>query len=322
MLDLKRFEQLKKSKTNNILIIDGTNQLVRSISAAQKRGLQPYSLFFKTIGVLIDKFKPFECYLVLDGEGGNKTKRLLFSQYKANRNTVSKIQTADYETLYQLLKHTPIITLRVNNIQGDDIIGHIAIKNQALNNKVTIVSSDRDFYQLCSKNISVYEPIKRITITQRDVIAKYDCHPINFPLYKALLGDTSDNIPGIKGLGQKTIKKFFPDIFRNIQPLQGDVQNFHKHVSQMQHSDMKLRIMENFNMYKNFFKIVNLRDGCFLTPQMGIIIEQIIKDKKQALIFDKTEFLTQCKKYNIKNQDVAIIFTSLFLLQRKPKPAQ
>jgi hypothetical protein len=50
--------------------------------------------------------------------------------------------------------------------------------------------------------------------------------------------------------------------------------------------------MENFNMYKNFFKIVNLRDGCFLTPQMGIIIEQIIKDKKQALIFDKTAFLT------------------------------
>ena len=256
-------------------------------------------------------------YLVFDGEGGNNAKRLLFPQYKMNRNSVSKIQTKDYQILYQLLKHTPIIPLRLNNVQGDNVIGHIAKKNQSLGNNVIICSSDKDFYQLCSKQITVYQPIRKLIITQKDVIAKFNCHPINFSLYKSLVGDSSDNIPGIKGIGEKTIQKHFPNLFKQILPIQGSIQNFKKYIdTQMKYSDTKLKLLENFNMLKNFYKIVDLRSGCFLSPQIGIIIQKTINDKKQSLIFDKTNFLTQCKKYHIKNEDMVIIFNSLFLISK------
>ncbi len=269
------------------------------------------------IGGLIDKFKPFQCYLVFDGQGGNNAKRLLFPQYKTNRNSVSKIQTKDYQILYELIKHTPIITLRLNNIQGDNVIAHIAIKNQIAGNNVVICSSDKDFYQLCSNHIRIYQPIKKITISQKHVIDKYNCHPVNFPLYKSLLGDSSDNIPGIKGLGQKTIQKHFPNLFKQVYPIQGSVQKFKQYIdNQMKYSDMKLRLLQNYNMFKNFYKIVDLRNGCFLTPQIGIIIQKTISDKKKSLVFDKTNFLSQCKKYHIKNEDMVIIFNSLFLISK------
>lgn len=317
MLDLKRFEELKRSKTNTMLIVDGCNTLIRAISIAQSYKLQPFSLFFKMLGGLLDKFKPFQMYLVFDGEGGNNAKRLLFPQYKMNRNSVSKIQTKDYQILYQLLKHTPIIPLRLNNVQGDNVIGHIAKKNQSLGNNVIICSSDKDFYQLCSKQITVYQPIRKLIITQKDVIAKFNCHPINFSLYKSLVGDSSDNIPGIKGIGEKTIQKHFPNLFKQILPIQGSIQNFKKYIdAQMKYSDTKLKLLENFNMLKNFYKIVDLRSGCFLSPQIGIIIQKTINDKKQSLVFDKTNFLTQCKKYHIKNEDMVIIFNSLFLISK------
>ena len=75
-------------------------------------------------------------------------------------------------------------------------------------NRVIIVSGDQDFYQLCNSNIQVWSPIKKILVNVDDVRSIFGCHPINFPIYKALLGDASDNIPGISGVGPKTIIKY------------------------------------------------------------------------------------------------------------------
>jgi len=83
-----------------------------------------------------------------------------------------------------------------------------------LGNKTIIASSDKDFYQLCSKDIQVWNPINKVLITEAYVIQKYNCHPINFSLYKCLVGDTSDNIVGVKGLGNKTIIKYFGNLFK------------------------------------------------------------------------------------------------------------
>jgi len=54
---------------------------------------------------------------------------------------------------------------------------------------------------LCSETVQVWNPIKKVLMTKDMVIQKYNCHPINFPIYKSLIGDSSDNIPGIKGIG-------------------------------------------------------------------------------------------------------------------------
>lgn len=230
---------------------------------------------------------------------------------------VSKVQTEDYQKLFQILKHTPIITLRLNGVQGDNVIGHIAIKNQNLGNRITIASSDKDFYQLCSNNIQVWNPIKRVLITERYVIQNYNCHPINFPIYKCLVGDTSDNIVGIKGLGQKTIIRYFGDLFKQVLPLQGDIKNFELYVKEMEHSDMKLKIVENLPLIYKLFKIINLRSGCIISPQIGASINQVIDNKKRHLQFDKIEFINQSKKYFVDTENQSILYAALHLISKK-----
>jgi 5'-3' exonuclease len=71
------------------------------------------------------------------------------------------------------------------------------------------MSADQDFYQLISEKVHVYSPTKRKTYKVDDVLAEFTVHPNNFLLYKALLGDNSDNLPGIRGLGPKKIHKMF-----------------------------------------------------------------------------------------------------------------
>ena len=169
----------------SILIIDGTNQLIRALSVYERFNKTLYGLFFSELATVLKRFKPRQCYLVFDGEGGNFIRRKIFSQYKMNRASVTKIQTQQYNELFQMLRHTPIISVRMNNVEGDDIIAHLAIKNANLGNRVTIVSGDKDFFQLCGQNISVWSPIKRVLIGQQQVKSLYDCHPVNFAILKS-----------------------------------------------------------------------------------------------------------------------------------------
>ena len=311
MIDLKKLKKNKK-----IIIFDGTNTLIRAISIAQSYNKNYIRLFYDMIRNILLEFKPNECYIVFDGQGGSNTKRLIFSEYKTNRLNVSKIQTEDYEKFFAMLKYTPLIIIRINNIQGDDVIAHIALKNSYQNNKVVIISTDKDFYQLCDKNTVIYNGVQKTIITQNIVKEKYSCHPINFAIFKALLGDKSDNIPGIKGLGEKLIIKNFGQLFINQQPLCGNFNNFKEYIMNMQHSDLKLKLKENIVLLSKYYKIVNLRDGCILSPQIGAKIDQIIQQKKKDAIFDRKKFIEQCKKYEISDFDIASIYTPLQLISQ------
>lgn len=312
MIDLKNLKKNKK-----VVILDGTNTLIRAISIAQSHNKNHISLFYDMIRNILLEFKPNECYIVFDGQGGSNTKRLIFPEYKANRLGVSKVQTQDYEKLFDMLKHTPLITIRMNNIQGDDVIAHIALKNSYQGNKVVIISTDKDFYQLCDKNIIIHNGIKKITITQNVVKDKYMCHPTNFSIFKVLVGDKSDNIPGIKGLGEKSIIKHFGELLSNQQPICGNFNNFKEYVLNMQHSDLKLKLKESIGLLSKYYKIVNLRDGCILSPQIGARIDQIIQQKRKGAIFDRKKFIEQCRKHEVSDSDIASIYTPLQLISQK-----
>ena len=80
------------------------------------------------------------------------------------------------------------------------------------NNKSFIVSADKDFLQLVTNNITVYRPVEKEYYTPQTVIDKFQLTPHNFILQKTLLGDNSDNVKGIKGLGEKGLLKKFPEL--------------------------------------------------------------------------------------------------------------
>jgi DNA polymerase-1 len=162
---------------------------------------------------------------VFDGTGSTQNKKNLYPDYKGNRNITrimnwdvfddkeeeSDAMSGQMSRLIHYLKQLPVSLISIDKIEADDSIGLIAkhYENDETCNEVTIMSADQDFYQLISEKVHVYSPTKRKTYKVDDVVAEFNVHPNNFLLYKALLGDNSDNLPGIRGLGPKKILKMF-----------------------------------------------------------------------------------------------------------------
>jgi len=111
--------------------------------------------------------------------------------------------------LIEYLRCLPVDLLSIDKIEADDVIGYITNKSAG---EVYIMSADQDFMQLVSDRVTIYSPIKKKFYTPTLVKEEYSLYPSNFINKKILMGDDSDNIPGVKGLGPKKLFKLFPEL--------------------------------------------------------------------------------------------------------------
>lgn len=178
--------------------------------------------FMKTLRRLVYEQSP--ALVVIAWEGGGSTKRrAIYSEYKANRkparlNRFYEDDIPDTEDnkvwqmaqLAKFLKRFPVCQVYVDDCEGDDVIAHLT-RVQFRDRKKIIVSNDRDFYQLLDDKTSIYSPQSKRIHTQEDVKKEFfGIQSQNFALAKALCGDKSDNVPGVKGLGFKTLVSRIP----------------------------------------------------------------------------------------------------------------
>lgn len=228
---LKQLSKDKKPEIfdNKVLIIDGLNTFLRAYAVSPSstddgNHIGGISGFLYSIGYAIKRFAPTRCIIVFDGAGGSQRRKKLFPEYKAHRgpkkvkeynrtynfqNDVNddKMKGLQLQRLIEYLEALPVTLISIDNIEADDTIAYITSLNKETN--YIIMSADRDFLQLVSENIKVWSPTKKEVYTIEKVLHEYHIHPKNFALHKALNGDKSDNIPGIKGVGPATIQKYF-----------------------------------------------------------------------------------------------------------------
>ena len=215
----------EKSERELVLIIDALNLFTRHFVAHPAMGSNGQHVggivgFLYSVVRFAEDFKPTKIVIVWEG-GGSKRKRDLFSNYKQkrrptklNRNYEELPDTVEnrnhqISTLIKILSYTPIIQLYVPECEADDVIGYIS-KYRFRENRKAIVSSDKDFYQLLDSKTVIYSPTWKKIVTKKEVIEKFGISPENFCLAKSLCGDPADNIPGVKGVGFKTLAKRFP----------------------------------------------------------------------------------------------------------------
>ena len=129
----------------------------------------------------------------------------IYSDYKANRSEAPDDLAPQFEYIRKSVLAFNLPSVELMNFEADDLIATYVDKILSQGAKVTIVSSDKDFLQLVDDTVEVYAPIKKKTFTKSNVIDEIKVLPQNYNLVKALLGDSSDNLPGVKGLGIKTI---------------------------------------------------------------------------------------------------------------------
>ena len=218
---------------SRVMIVDGLNTYIRvfsSVPALNDDGDHIGGIvgFLRSIAATIRQFKPTRCILIFDGKGGSARRKKSFGGYKANRTGKTNFKRheefkdlvdeqesmrAQLNRVVQYLAHLPITLMCYDHIEADDAIAYIA--NEVLTqpeNKVQIVSTDRDFLQLVNDRISVWSPVKKKLYTPALMREEFGIDSRNYLTYRIFEGDGSDNIPGVKGISLKSLIKYFPMI--------------------------------------------------------------------------------------------------------------
>lgn len=275
------------------LVVDGNNLLKISLvdRRMNDRG-EVYGAVFTFIRLLGEllKRKDFNyCIVCWDGKGSGVLRWKYYEDYKANRGKnyennatektdydkyIENFQKAVYASkkkksekeiedelfesqkyiIQTMLEELCVRQYEFENVEGDDLIANY-VKNRKDNEKVVIFSSDRDLTQLISENVCVYSPIKKDIIKDTDTIKELGITHENIVLEKILCGDVSDNIKGVKGVGQQTLIKYFPEIVDRKIDLDFIIGRSKEILEERkQHKQKPLKVLENI--------INGVTDGC------------------------------------------------------------
>ena len=281
-----------RKELSSILIIDGLNTFLRSFTMINHMNPDGHHIggltgFLKSIGYAIRMADPTKVIIVFDGVGGSSARRNLFPAYKANRNTsrmtnYSIFSSKDEETesinnqisrLIQYLQCLPVTVISIDGLEADDIIGYLANKFQAHEEtaRVTIMSADKDFLQLVSDKVHCYSPTKKKIYTPKDVLEEFGVSSNNFLNYKILMGDQSDNIPGITGLGPKKLIKLFPELISNTKIELDEI--ISSSADKVDENKLYLAVVERRHQLFINQQLMSL-NGSFLSPEN----KQLVKD--------------------------------------------
>ena len=264
-------------QSERILFIDGLNLFFRNFAVmnmVNPDGVHIGGLggFFRSLGAMIRQIDPTQVYVVFDGAGSANNRKNINPLYKSGRD-LQRITNWDafddkqdeddskvdqMIRVIQYLKTLPVKTVSIDKVEADDIISYLSkvvIKDPK--DKAFIVSSDKDFIQLVSDNVIVYRPMEKEYYTEQTVIDKYKMSPKNFLLHKTLLGDNSDKIKGVKGLGEKGLYKKFPELMERDMDLQ-DI--FSICESKFKDHVVYARVLQNMDEMENNYKIMNLEN--------------------------------------------------------------
>lgn len=280
-----------------LMIIDSLNLFLRNYYASPSLSSHGPPVggivgYLRSLQKSIRECKPDEVIVVWDGPGGSTKKRKIFSNYKAGRKPVKMNRGNSFLTdeqeeknkfwqqsrLFEYLNNFPIIQIMEPQIEADDLIAFVA-KNHKYDGWIKIiVSSDKDFIQLCDKETVLYRPMQSETLTWKSVVEKFGIHPTNFTIARAMEGDKSDNIPGIKGVGLKSVKKYLPFLSESKTYSISDVEQFcREKVEEKTKTKFYNSVLDNMDLILQNYKGMQLYTPD-ISAQVAQSTRQILRD--------------------------------------------
>ena len=286
-----------------ILMIDGLNLFFRNfamLNMVNPDGIHVGGLggFFRSLGALIRQIDPTSVYVVFDGAGSANNRKNLLPEYKSGRNLQRITNWEVFDDLededdakvdqivriIQYLKTLPVKTVSIDKVEADDIIAHLCtVLPEQEKDKVFIVSSDKDFLQLVNKNVIVYRPMEKEFYTEETIKQKFNMSPSNFIIYKTLMGDNSDKVKGVKGLGEKKLYKLFPELQERDLSLD-DVYNICE--SKFKEHVIYARVIQDIDALEKNYKIMDLSNP-MLDENDKKYLNQVVKSKELNYIPDQ-----------------------------------
>ena len=228
----------KIKKTDHFYLIDGSGYIFRAYYALpplsrKSDGLPTGAVsgFSSMLFKLLEdsrsddtEFKPTHFAVIFDSARKN-FRNEIYSEYKANRTEAPEDLAPQFEYIRKSVEAFNLPSIEQINYEADDLIATYAKKIISLGAKVTIISSDKDLMQLVSSKVRLFDPMKSKIIGEKEVIEKFGVSPEKVIEVQSLAGDTSDNIPGVQGVGIKTaadlIQKYgsLDNLYKNIEKI-------------------------------------------------------------------------------------------------------
>ena len=207
----------KIKKTDHFYLIDGSGYIFRAYYAlpplTRKSDGLPVgavsgfcSMLFKLLqdSRSDDNLQKPTHFAVIFDSARKNFRNEIYSDYKANRSEAPDDLVPQFEYIRKSVMAFNLPSVELINYEADDLIATYTEQILEKDAKVTIVSSDKDLMQLYKKNVRIYDPMKNKFITSKDIIDKFGVDPQKVIDVQSLAGDSSDNVPGVPGIGVKT----------------------------------------------------------------------------------------------------------------------
>jgi|TARA_R110002124_G_scaffold60083_5_gene165017 5'-3' exonuclease len=260
---------------SRVVVIDALNMFIRNYIVNPMISTNGNPIggtvgFLNSVKKLMREARPDQVIICWDGSGGSQKRRTVVKEYKQGRKPLRKnykiegmSEQSEKENmvwqqriLMEMLNEMPIMQLVLDRVEADDIIAMVTQSPKYKGWEKVIVSSDKDFLQLLDGETVLYRPIQKKAWTKSTVIEEYGISPENFVIARAIAGDKSDNLAGIKGAGLPTIAKRLDFLCEDKMHTLDSV------YSHCANADSKLkffeRIVEGWETVELNYKVMNL----------------------------------------------------------------
>ena len=297
-------------KQKTLLLIDGHALAYRYYFALERTGMKTPDNrpiwavfgFFKCIFDLLKETKANPDLIAVTFDVGRVTYRVdLYSEYKANRESMPDTMHSQLDDIIEGLKAFNIPVCTKAGFEADDVIGTITEQAKTAGLKTMILTGDRDSFQLVDdeKSVTVIMPSKGeiVVYDRKKVFERMGVYPEQIVDFKGLAGDTSDNIPGIRGIGDKTAAKLLGEF--------GSLENIYENIENVSGKSLKQKLIDGKNdaylskelatIQRNVDISFNLQDTCLELPDEKTVLDFFRKNAFYAFLKSSEEILSHFK---------------------------
>ncbi|EDZ90136.1 DNA polymerase I [Francisella tularensis] len=284
-----------------IVLVDGSSYLFRAYHAlphlTNSQG-EPTGAIIGVINMLkkLPIMYDTEYVAVVFDAKGKNFRHQLYPQYKAHRKDIDDELRVQIQPLHQIIEKMGFAVIIEDGVEADDVIGTLAKNLQKQGYQIIISTGDKDMAQLVTDNIVLYDSMKNVTTDVAGVLEKYQISPHQMIDYLALMGDSSDNIPGIPKVGPKTAVKWLQD-YQNIDGIIANQQQIKGKVGE--------NLRNNIDLLKLSYQLATIK--CDLELDLTVEDLKCKAADKAYLIEAYTRYEFKSLLKDLDNSDIKIV---------------
>jgi DNA polymerase-1 len=218
-------------KQPQLILIDGSSYLYRAFYVPQLKRMQtasgqPTGAVFGVINMIksLETQYPDSTIVAIFDAKGKNFRHELYTEYKANRPSMPDELRSQIEYVHTAVRALGLPLVAIPGVEADDVIGTYAKQASDAGQTVLVASSDKDLAQIVNDKVNLIDTMKKVILDEAGVVEKFGVRPDQIIDYLALMGDTSDNVPGVPKVGPKTAVKWISE----YQSLDGVIENADK----------------------------------------------------------------------------------------------